>query len=88
MQYITTTDLRTQSSHLVALLSQGRKTALVHRSKIIGEILPVPPGAKLFDVKKFRKFIKGPSYQRDLSYEERDVVYRKHLEEKYGKGIS
>lgn len=88
MNYITTTDLRTQSSQLVDSLKQGKKISIVHRSKIIGEISPVKINTKSFDIKKFRGFVKTAKSQNSLSDQERDTLYRKHLEEKYGKDIS
>ncbi|MDO8497550.1 MAG: hypothetical protein Q7S61_03320 [bacterium] len=88
MNYISTTDLRTQSSQLVDLLKLGEKISLVHRSRVIGEISPVKSKTKTFDVKKFRGFIKTAKTKNNLSYQERDDLYRKHLEEKYGKDLS
>ncbi|MGH7203341.1 MAG: hypothetical protein ACREHC_02780 [Candidatus Levyibacteriota bacterium] len=88
MNYITTTDLRTQSSQLVDSLKKGKKISLVHRSQVIGEIAPIKKAAKLFDIKRFREFIKKPQTQNDISYQEREQRYRKHLEKKYGKDIS
>lgn len=88
MNFITTTNLRTQSSQLVQVLKQGGKVSLVHRSQVIGEISPVHSDAKSFDIKKFREFIKVPKPKDSLSYEERDNLYRKRLEEKYGKNLS
>lgn len=86
MNYITTTDLRTKSSQLVADLKNGTKISLIHRSKVIGIIEPLQEPIKTFDVRKFRKFIKGVS-KTSLSYEEKEKRYRKHLEEKYGKDL-
>jgi len=88
MNFISTTDLRTQSSQLVNSLKQGKKLSLVHRSRVIGEILPVKANAKSFDIKKFRELTKASKPQKNLSYQERDSLYRKHLEEKYGKDLS
>ena len=88
MKYITTTDLRTQSSQLVDSLKQGKKISLVHRSQVIGEILPIKEDAKAFDIKKFRIFIESPQKGKSLSYQEREQLYRKHLEDKYGKDLS
>ncbi len=88
MNYITTTDLRTQSSQLVQSLKLGKKISLVHRSQVIGEISPVRTDAKSFDIKRFRTFVKTAKLQDNLSYQERDKLYRKHLEKKYGKGLS
>lgn len=88
MNYISTTNLRTQSSQLVDLLKQGNIISLVHRSKIIGEISPVSPNTKSFDIKIFRDFVKITNSGKNLSYQERDKLYRKQLKEKYGKNLS
>lgn len=88
MNYITTTNLRTQSRQLVNSLKYGEKISLIHRSKIIGEIIPIQANINTFDLKKFRKFTKNTKIKNNLSYQQRDALYRKHLEEKYGKDIS
>jgi antitoxin (DNA-binding transcriptional repressor) of toxin-antitoxin stability system len=88
MNYITTTNLRTQSSQLVDSLKQGKRISLVHRSQVIGEISPVKKDAKSFDIKKFRTFVKPPQKVGSLSYQKRARLYRKHLEEKHGKDLS
>jgi hypothetical protein len=87
MNYITTTDLRTQSSRLVELLLKGSKVTLIHRSKIVGIIEPPPPKTKVFDVKKFKDIMKDVKIHH-TEPEEREKIYREHLLEKYGKGIS
>lgn len=88
MDYITTTDLRTESSQLVAFLKLGKKISLIHRSRVVAEIIPVEDPIKTFDVKIFRKFVKPPKQKKHLTDNQREKVYRKHLEEKYGKNLS
>lgn len=88
MNYISTTNLRTQSSKLVDFLKQGNMVSLVHRSKIIGEISPISPNAKSFDIKRFRVFVKITNPAKNISYQERNALYRKRLKEKYGKNLS
>jgi antitoxin (DNA-binding transcriptional repressor) of toxin-antitoxin stability system len=85
MNYITTTDLRTQSSQLVETLMHGKKVSLMHRSRIVGEIVPVQPKANVFQLKKFRELIKMPS--KHVTQAEAERIYRTHLEEKYGKNL-
>lgn len=89
MDYITTTDLRTKSSKLIDTLKKGKSVKLIHRSRVVAKIEPMqqydPP---LFDSEKFKKTLaKMPDFP-VLSLKERERRYRKHLEEKYGKGIS
>ena len=86
MEYITTTNLRTQSSELVNTLKRGDEVSLIHRSKLVGIIRPVQQ-AKKFDVAAFKELISGLDLP-PTTYAEREKIYRKHLMEKYGKGIS
>ncbi|MEK7558893.1 MAG: hypothetical protein AAB521_01140 [Patescibacteria group bacterium] len=90
MNYITTTDLRTKSSQLVASLQSGMEISLIHRSKIVGVIKPVQKSAKpltqegINDLTKLARKLNLPK----ISYKEREKIYRKHLMEKYGKSLS
>lgn len=87
MQYITTTELRTKSSKLVQTLKQGDTLRLIHHSKVIGEILPTYE-PKPFDPDAFEKLLDSIKPKRLIPRKDREKVYRKHLEEKYGKGFS
>lgn len=40
MQYITTTELRTESPKLIETLKIGQSVALIHRSKVVGKVHP------------------------------------------------
>lgn len=88
MQYITTTELRTKSSKLVDYLTKGNIISLVHRSKVIGTIEPAKfieaPPATLEGLRAFLKAVKPKRLTPRLKREE---MYRKHLLERYGKGI-
>lgn len=87
--YMTTTDLRTKTPELVHILSQGVSIKLIHRSKIIGKIQPeqkIP--TKIFNAEEFQKAIAAFKPKKLIPRKDRDRIYRKHLEEKYGKGIS
>lgn len=87
MKRITTTQLRTKSKQLVMALHDGEAVELVHRSNVIGTIQPIDPPLKIFNAKKVEKIVN----ELNLPYipkKERENIYRKHLEEKYGKGIS
>lgn len=89
MNYITTTGLRTKSTQLVNSLSRGNIISLIHRSKIIGEIKPKKEARILTktDIKQLKKLANLLNLPK-LSYKERERRYRKHLMEKYGKGLS
>lgn len=86
MQYITTTDLRTKSSQLVSTLKKGGSVSLIHRSKVIGKIQP-DQEPKPFDAKKFKKLVNSLNLPK-TTYAQREKIYRKHLMEKYGQGLS
>lgn len=89
MQYINTTELRTKSSKLIDSLLKGSVVSLVHRSKIVGKIQPVQESQSIiFDAAKFKKFIDSLGSLKRITKKEREKIYRKHLQEKYGKGVS
>lgn len=87
--YITTTGLRTKSAQLVDTLRKGNPVSLIHRSQVIGEIKPIENQQPvIFDADKFKKLLKSLGSLRRISIKEREKIYRKHLEEKYGKNFS
>ena len=90
MEYITTTQLRTNSSQLILDLKRGKKVSLVHRSQVVGEITPLPSvkERKVFDAKKFEAAMKSLRPKKLIPKKDREKIYRKHLMEKYGKGLS
>ncbi|OGH13637.1 MAG: hypothetical protein A3H50_03150 [Candidatus Levybacteria bacterium RIFCSPLOWO2_02_FULL_37_10] len=90
MDYISTTDLRTKSSQLITSLLKGMEISLIHRSKVVGVIKPVQKSAKPLtqeDIDNLKKLAKEQNAPK-TSYKERERIYRKHLEEKYGKDLS
>ena len=89
MEYITTTNLRTQSPRLVEALKKGSIVSLVHRSKIVGVIKPQKQSKPLTknDIKLLKKLAKDLNLPK-TSYKQREKIYRKHLLEKYGKSLS
>lgn len=87
MQYITFTELRTKSSKLIEVLREGQSVDLIHRSKVVGEIRPKIYDPKPFDAAKFLKIVKKLNLP-NLSRRQMEARYRKHMMEKYGKGIS
>lgn len=87
MQVITTTELKTKSSKIVKTLKEGARLRLIHRSKVIGDIMPIDE-PKPFDPDAFEKFLDSIKPKKLIPVKDREKIYRKHLEEKYGKGIS
>jgi len=84
MEFITTTQLRTQSTQLVKQLSTGSKVKLVHRSKVIGSIVPFVQTAKKINVSLFKEFLDTIKPDKLVSKPQRDSIYRKRLLKKYG----
>lgn len=84
MQYITTTDLRTKSPELVALLKRNSTVTLIHRSKIVGVIKPAEITYKPLDVKKFKQFLKDSQPKKLIPRNQREQIYHKYLKQKYG----
>lgn len=88
MNYITTTQLRTQTSTFVQALLAGQSIDLIHRSKNLGKItLSQDKPAKPFNAERFLKLAKELNLPK-TTHTERNRLYRKHLMEKYGKNIS
>jgi len=90
MNYITTTDLRTKSSELVTALKNGESVKLIHRSKIVGVFKPTTDSPKILtkaSIEKLKKLAKDLNLPQ-LSYQQREKIYRKHMMEKYGKSLS
>lgn len=90
MNYITTTDLRTESSNLINALKKGESITLVHRSQVVGVIKPAKNQIKPLtsaDIMELRKLAEKLNLSKK-SYKERENIYRKGLEKKYGKSIS
>ena len=89
MQYITTTELRTMSKKIVKTLSEGRSVNLVHRSRIVGEIRPKNQEKPLTKegIKELKKLAEKLNLPK-TNYTQREKIYRKHLMEKYGQGLS
>ncbi|MBI5452888.1 hypothetical protein HY945_05505 [Candidatus Gottesmanbacteria bacterium] len=90
MNVITSTELRTKMPDVVATLLQGGTIDLIHRSKIIGAIMPKKKGEKQFtkeDIKTIQALAKKSALPK-LSYKDRERLYRKRLLGKYGKDIS
>lgn len=87
MQYITTTELRTKSTKLIETLKEGGSLRLIHRSRVVGEIIPSYE-PKPFDPDAFEKFLDSIKPKKLVPKKDREKIYRKHLEEKYGKCLS
>ena len=87
MTFITTTQLRTMTKDLVAQLSRGETVQLIHRSKVIGQIMPSASKEvsedKKFNAKEFRKASKALGLK-PMSDTEKDAAYRKAMMSKHG----
>jgi len=88
MNYITTTNLRTQSSQLIAHLKKGDTISLIHRSKIVGVIQPIQDDLiKPFNDEKFDRLVRGFHLPK-TTHAQRQQRYKSHLLKKYGQDIS
>ena len=89
MNYISTTNLRIQSRKLIQALKRGESVSLIYRSKVVAEIRPKKESKPLTraDIKKLRQLAEALNLPK-TTYKERERRYRKHLTEKYGKGLS
>lgn len=89
MQVITTTQLRTKSKDLIKTLQEGQSVNLIHRSRVVGQIKPIYEAKPLTEegIRRIQAAAKNLNLPH-LTYKERKKIYRKHLMEKYGKGLS
>ena len=87
MNYITTTDLRTKSSDLISSLKKGQSISLIHRSSIVGKIIPSRQGeAKIINGKHLADTIQQLNLPK-LSLQEIDKRYESAMIKKYGKDL-
>lgn len=88
MQYITSTDLRTQSNELINTLMQGGSVTLIHRSKPVGIIQSIKASSesKVIDFDKIIQSVKQMGMP-SLSDAEIDKKYRAAMIKKHGKHI-
>lgn len=87
MNHITTTDLRTKSSDLITSLKKGTIVSLIHRSKIVGKIIPSSDiSLKTIDAKRLQNKIDRLDFS-SLTQAEIDRRYRIAMMKKHGKGI-
>jgi antitoxin (DNA-binding transcriptional repressor) of toxin-antitoxin stability system len=88
MNYITTTQLRTQTPPLIDAIMAGRTIKLIHRSQVVAMIVPFDnKPSRPFDSKKYlelTKHLKTPK----LTQAQRDKNYREHMINKYGAHLS
>lgn len=87
---ITTTELRTKMPDVIMALLAGESVNIIHRSKIIGEIKPQKYQNKPLTQKDIEE-IKAAAKRMNLpKLTDKQLArnYRKHMMQKYGKGIS
>jgi len=87
MEYISTTNLRTQSKQLINSLKQGKMISLLHRSKIVAKIIPEnSEKIKTIDAHSLNEKINKLGLP-PLTLKEIDRRYRAAMMRKHGKGI-
>lgn len=88
-QFITTTQLREQSSKVVSRLFLGEDITLVHRSKIIGVIKPLTFSSKSIEnLNDFQSTLSALKPKTVIPYEKRKKIYTRYLKKRYGQGVS
>ena len=84
---ITTTELRTKAAELVDALKNGATISLIHRSKVIGRILPDKnTELKTINIKNLETKINKLNLPR-LTLKEIDRRYRIAMIKKHGQGL-
>lgn len=88
-RFITTTELREQSSKLIQSLINGKTVNLIYRSKIIAKINPLYFEEKIIeDPKILENLFNSLKPKKIIPPKKRKQVYRKYLKQKYGKNLS
>ena len=88
MQYITFTELRTQSHNLAKALEKGEEVKLVRKSRIVGKIIPDKNiKLKTIDARKLQTKIDRLNLP-SLTMKEIDRRYRITMIKKHGQGLS
>jgi antitoxin (DNA-binding transcriptional repressor) of toxin-antitoxin stability system len=82
MQYIAASQLRTQTPDLIAALKEGKSVDLIHRSQVVGTIVPPKqePKKKKLSMKEFIQQLGKVKLDDDRDIKE---IYRERLMEKY-----
>lgn len=86
MNYITTTELRTRSSELIDFLLAGETVDLIHRSSVVGTIIPKEKelgNLTKADLKKIASTLNQLNLP-TTTPSEREKNYHLHLKKKYG----
>jgi antitoxin (DNA-binding transcriptional repressor) of toxin-antitoxin stability system len=97
IQTISTKELRDNLSEILEKVAVGGQSFVVYkfgRKKAIlnpvisATVLEARKEAKPFRIAEFKKYIKDIKPKKLIPRSKREEVYRKHMMEKYGKGIS
>jgi len=88
MNYITTTELRTESKNLIEALMMGKSVKLIHRSKVVGQINPDEEIKKLNnkDLENIQTAA-GKLNLPKMPYSQREKKFRDGLIKKYGQHL-
>lgn len=88
MNYITTTQLRTQTTDLLSALHDGQTVDLIHRSQVVGEIRQKRVvKTKLFSSKRMEKIVNDLNLK-PMTLEQIEKNYRDYMTKRHGQGIS
>lgn len=82
----TTTELRSKASQAIELLKEGKELFLIHRSRIIGKILPVRQESeiKITDSEDFIKALEKIRPKKIVPRSQRRKKVISYLKKRYG----
>lgn len=87
--FVTTTQLREQSSKIIAKLISGENITLIHRSKMVGVIKPLISNTRgIDDIKGFKRTLLALKSEIVIPLEKRRKIYSDYLKKRYGKNLS
>ena len=89
MNNITTTELRTKVPQVVENLLKGYNFTLIHRSKVVGAIIPKRPEQnKPINPKKFAATLKKLEPTKKMSYKKLMKRYEHYMMYRHGPNLS
>lgn len=89
MNYLTTTDLRTKSSDLIRTLATGASVDLIHRSRVVGAIVPKTDSKdKYIDSKRLAATLKKLEPSKKTSSKQLMEKYKHYMMYRHGPDFS
>ena len=89
MNTVSTTQIRTKISKVVKDLSRGEEFTLIHRSEIVGSIIPKKyKKNKIIDSKRFASTLKSLEPSKKMTHKQLMKMYEHYMMYRHGPRLS